>query len=171
MHLRLHKEGEERYCTLSTYEHDGECGSWNTLHAGCFEAWDGRKGKAKGGQKGQLEQSIFSSLHSLVMQGNVALPVSPDQGAVDLLRGVRVSVLLKASAISRGALSATVLENLHDNRKYAGDIRNVMSLLQPSIVDMGAQVRGCQSGVGALPALTHQIGTPCLQLFVSSSRR
>lgn len=173
VHLRLHNEGEGEgcYCTLSTYEHDGECGSWNTLHAGCLEAWDGGHGKAKGGEKVQLEQSIFSSLHNLVVQDKVALPVSPDQGAVDLLRGVRVLVLLKTSAISRGALSATVLENLHDNRKYANDIRNVMSLLQPSLVDMGAQVRACQSSVGALPALTQEPGTPCLQVCVSSSRR
>ena len=54
-------------------------------------------------------------------------------------------MLLKASAISGRALSATVLENLHENRKYANDLRNVMSLLQPGLVDMGAQVGAAEA--------------------------
>ena len=140
-HLRLHKEGEVRYCTLSSYEFDeDECGTWNALHSGWTEAWGAGHSKGKGAQKVQLEQSVLTSMYNLVARNKVALPVSADQGAITLFQGVRVSVLLKASAISGRALSATVLENLHENRKYANDLRNVMSLLQPGLVDMGAQV-------------------------------
>jgi len=138
-HLRLHRDNDERYCTLSVWEDDDECASWRVIHTGTLEAWGSANGKGRGGQA-QMEQAIFSSLHNLVKQKKVVLPISPDQGNVTLFEGVRVSVMLKSSAISPGELPLAVLENLYDGRQYAKDLRNVMSLLQPGLVDMGAQV-------------------------------
>ena len=139
-HLRLHRDDEERYCTLSVWEDDGESASWRVIHTGTLDAWGGGNAKGKGGQ-GQTEQAIFSSLHNLVKQEKVSLLVSPDQGPVTLFEGVRVSVVMLNSAISPGELPLAVLENLHDRRQYAKDVRNVMSLLQPGLIDMGTQVK------------------------------
>jgi hypothetical protein len=140
--LRLSKENEERFFSLC--EPDEETNGYTYtpirhVHAsGTLEGWGCEKGRRSDPQA--LQQATFLSLYNLMRLPNiVTLPVSLEIGGKRFVR-LRVSVVLKAAAITRGALPANVLQNLHAGRKYASDLRNVLGWLLPSLVDMGAQV-------------------------------
>jgi hypothetical protein len=141
--LRLSEENEERFFSLSVWGSDGETMSYTPIchvHAsGTLAGWGCDKGKRS--DPPALEQAIFLSLHKLLSQKIVALPVSLETES-NKLTSLRVSVMLKADAITRGALPENVIESLHANagRKYARDLCNVLGWLLPSLVDMGENV-------------------------------
>ena len=140
--LRLTEENEERFFSLSVWDSDAEAMMYEPIrhvHAsGTLEGWGCEK--ARSSEPQALQQATFLSLYNLMRLPNiVALPVSLEIGGKRFV-SLRVSVMLKAAAITRGALPANVLESLCSGRKYASDLRNVLGWLLPSLVDMGAQV-------------------------------
>jgi len=140
--LRLNEENEERFFSLAVWDAHAEAIGYAPIrhvHAsGTLEGWGCENGRRSEPQA--LQQAIFMSLYNLTRLPNiVALPVSLEIGGKRFV-SLRVSVMLKAAAITRGALPANVLESLCSGRKYASDLRNVLGWLLPSLVDMGAQV-------------------------------
>ena len=141
MHFRLMKEGDERYCNFSVLE-DGEVREWKAIHVGTLEGWGSVKGKGTTKAQEHWQETTLMSLYNLVRQGIVELPVSTEEGQGSF-QNVRVSVQLKAIAITETAIPVSTLENLHGGQKYASDLRKIIGWLQPGLVDMGAQVRSC----------------------------
>jgi hypothetical protein len=146
-YLRLRKDEEERYCALSVYVEDEEFASWNELHTGTLEGWGrarARKrpaGSISGVSQTRLDEETLLSLYNLVQQQVVQLPVVA--GSIDFFERVRVSVVLKAVAITQGAVPVSELEGA-GIRRHTKDLRNVLAWLHPTFVDVGLQVQSGQ---------------------------